>query len=293
MIAYHKLFLGSECNNDCIACPAKDEEKTRPVSELIDQVDALADPENLELCGGEPTFHKDLVSLIAHARSRGARRIKLVTNGRTLADFDLLTRLVEEGCSLFEVKINGSRPETHEAVTGTRGSFDETLQGLQNLGTLSSSEDYGGGVFVEACVGVTRANVEDLTPTMALLVSIGVDRIILARRGVDFAMNEAAPMVANAMRVAALNRVWSVCQGFPPCLMKGCEMHVAELLQPVPPQGEKPKGCRGCAYAALCAGPPEEYVRKRGLREFRALSASPYLEDLKRLVEMRSFHAGE
>ncbi len=293
MITYHKLFLGSECNNDCEGCPVKDEEGTISVHTLMDQVDSLADPENLEICGGEPTLHRDLLSLIAHACSRGARRIKLVTNGRRLAEWDLVTSLVEQGCRLFEVKIFGSNPDTHETVTDRRGSFDETLQGLQNLASLCNSEDYADATYLEARVAVTRASLEDLIPMITLLVPFGVQRIILARQGVDFSMSESARIVANAMRVSALNRVWSVSEGFAPCLMNGCEMHIAELLRPVTSKEEKPRECRGCAYEDMCAGPPEEYALKQGLREFRPVSSSPYADDLKQLLDMRSFHAQE
>jgi hypothetical protein len=291
MITYHRLFLGSECDNNCTVCPVRNDEKNRSLTGLIDQFDALLDAENIELWGGEPTLHKDLVSLIDYARSRGARRIKLVTNGRRLAEWDVLTNLVGKGCRLFEIKIQGSRPETHEAVTGVRGSFDQTLQGLQNLSTLSSSEEYGNSIYVGARVAVSRPNLEDLTSIVSLLISFGVDRIILARRGSDFLLGEAARMAANAMKVATLNRTWSVCEDFPPCLMKACEMHVAELIQPTSREGERPKGCRTCIYKDICAGPPQDYVRERGSREFRAVSSSPYLEDLNHLLEMRFFRA--
>lgn len=291
MIAYQKLCLGPEGNNDCAMCSVKNEQKTCTLTELIHQVNALADPENLELCGGESTLHKDLLSLISSARGRGAKRIKLVTMGRRLADWDLLTELIDEGCRLFEVRIHGSRPETHEAITGDHGSFDQTVQGLQNLSTLSNSAEYEGAIYVAARVGVTRANLEDLVPTIALLASLGVDRIILARTASDLPTTKAARAVENAMRVAALNRIWSVCEGFPPCLMKGSEMHVAELLRPVLSETQKPKGCRGCTYIDLCNGPPEDVVAQGGLREFRAVSSSPYVEDVRRLLRMRSLHA--
>ena len=291
MIAYQKLCLGPEGNNDCAMCSVKNEQKTCTLTELIHQVNALADPENLELCGGESTLHKDLLSLISSARGRGAKRIKLVTMGRQLADWDLLTELIDEGCRLFEVRIHGSRPETHEAITGDHGSFDQTVQGLQNLSTLSNSAEYEGAIYVAARVGVTRANLEDLVPTIALLASLGVDRIILARTASDLPTTKAARAVENAMRVAALNRIWSVCEGFPPCLMKGSEMHVAELLRPVLSETQKPKGCRGCTYIDLCNGPPEDVIAQGGLREFRAVSSSPYVEDVRRLLTMRSLHA--
>ncbi|MGD8513577.1 MAG: radical SAM protein [Deltaproteobacteria bacterium] len=287
MIVYQKVCLGPEDNDHCTPCPARDEEQSYDLRGLTHQVNALADPENVELCGGESTLDQDLFSLISHARGRGARRIKLVTSGRWLANWDMLTGLTEGGCRLFEVKIHGSRPETHEAITGQRGSFDQTLQGLQNLSTLSGSGEYEGAIYVAARVGVTRANLEDLVPTIALLASLGVDRIVLARMGVDLPMKEAAQVVGNAMRVAALNRVWSVCEGFPPCLMKGSEMHVTELLQPEPSKAKKPKGCHGCTYVEICSGPPKGVA---GQRAFRAVSSSPYVEDVRPLLRIRSPH---
>lgn len=291
MIAYQKLCLGPEANADCAPCPAREEEKTYDSRGLNNQVDALADPENIELCGSATTLHKDLLSLISRARARGARRIKFVTSGRWLADWDRLKELIDGGCRLFEVRIHGSRPETHEPITGQRGSFNQTLQGLQNLSTLSGSAEHEGAIYVAARVAVTRANLEDLIPTIALLASLGVDRIILARRGLDLPMTEAAQVVGNAMRVAALNRVWSVCEGFPPCLMKGSEMHVTELLRPSPSKAKKPKGCRGCTYIDICSGPPKGVAAQGGLRAFRAVSSSPYVEDVRRLLTMRSSHA--
>ncbi len=290
MVTYEKLFLGSECNNDCTVCPVRDEKRTCGLNELISQVGALTDPENVELWGGEPTLYKDLLSLIPLIRSRGARRIKLVTNGRRLAEWDFLNTLVEDGCRLFEIKIQGSRPETHEAVTRVRGSFDQTLQGLGNLSALSTSEEYGSSVFVAARVAVTRASLEELIPCVALLVSLGVDRIVFDRSGSDIPISEGSRMVANAIKVATLNRVWSVCEGFPACLMIGCETHVADLLQPAASKGKKPKGCIRCAYVDMCHGPPEDYVRKQGAKEFQAVPASPYLEDLKYLLKVRSIN---
>ena len=82
MIAYQKLCLGPEDNDHCAVCPVWDKgKKMYDLTGLTHQVNALADPENVELCGGESTPNKDLVSLISSARARGARRIKLVTSG--------------------------------------------------------------------------------------------------------------------------------------------------------------------------------------------------------------------
>ncbi len=290
MLTYEKVSFGSECNNRCMACPSTSEEETPRLNELVAQIDSLKNIENLELLGGEPTLHEDLLSLISYARKRGARRIKLVTNGRRLADADFLLHLVEEGCRIFEVKIYGSKPETHEAVTRVRGSLDETFRGLQNLGGISDSGGHEGDVYVGIRFGVTNTNLEDLVPAVALLISFSTDSIRFVRMGSGFPIVQAAQMVANAMKVASLNRVWSMCKGFPPCVMKGSETHLFELLQPMAFENDQPKSCCKCIFAKICTGPPEDFDGK-GLREFRAVSASPYSKDLEYLLKMRSVNA--
>ncbi len=291
MVTYEKLFVGAQCNNYCAACPTGDKERSLGLNELIGHIDALAEPENIQFHGGEPTLRSDLLSLVSYARKRGGRRIKLVTNGRRLAEWDLLSRLVEEGCRLFEVKINGSRPETHEALTGAQGSFEQTMQGLHNLRTLSNSPQCENGLFVAVRVAVTRANLGDLAPIVGLLLPFGVDRIIFDRRGADFHLAEGAQILGNVMKMATLNRVWSVCEGFPPCLMKGCERHVAELLAPSLQQAKKPKGCNKCDYADICTGPPKDYAGPKGSAGgFKSVSGSAYIEDVNRLFSRGPVH---
>jgi sulfatase maturation enzyme AslB (radical SAM superfamily) len=290
MISYQKVFFGSECNNACVVCEAGDQTTSHDLDGLVRQIDSLTDPENLVLLGGEPTLHEDLAPLISYARRQGAGRIKLLTNGRRLAEVDFLKNLAEEGCRLFEVKVEGSSPAVHEAVTRTRGSFDETLQGLKNLGVLARTEGYEDAIYVAARVVVTRENLEDLIALVSMLVSFEVDRIILSRKTSGFPLSEGSMLVANALKLATLNKTWSVCEGFPPCLMNGCERHVSEFLQPVFYDGDKPKGCRKCDYIEICSGPPEDYVRERGSREFRAVSGSSVVEDLRQLRTMRSMH---
>lgn len=290
MIRYQKIFFGSECDNACLGCPVRDRENRIDYPDLLAEVDALSDPESLELCGGEPLLHSHLLPFLAHAQDLGARRIKIVTNGRALAQEALLVRLVEAGCRLFEVKINGPRPEIHEAVTGAAGSFHLTMQGLENLVTLSRSERYNDAVYVAARVAVTRVNLEDLQSTVALLVSLNVDRIILSLRDNDLAVTQVAPSVADATKVATLNRIWAVCEGLPPCVMEGSEMHLAELLQPRRAPGKKRKECRGCAYRRICPGPEKDYIRRWGAGEFRSVSNSPYIKDVMNLLEINAGH---
>lgn len=291
MLSYEKIYFGSACNNRCAQCDWPADASSSSLNELLAQVDALADGENIELVGGEPTLHDGLLSLISYARRRGGRRIKLRTNGRSLADGRFLETLVQEGCRVFEVSLFGSRPDVHEAVTRARGGFNETLAGFQNLQTLSSAEAPGRRVYVTGRIGVTDRNVDDLLPTVSLLMSFGVDVLKMVRMGSDLGITPGAQAVATAMKVATLNRVWSMCKGFPPCTMKGSETHLMELLRPTAASGDKPKSCNQCLFETICAGPPEGYPEKRGTREFRAVRGGfPHMRGIEYLTQLRASH---
>lgn len=290
MISYRTIFFGSACNNRCVGCRAEGDTAGPLPDSLIRQVEHLDKLENVAFVGGEPTLFNNLISLVSQIRGRGVRRIKVVTNGRRLGDMNFLSGLIDAGCRVFEVKIEGARPEIHEDVTGVRGSFGETFQALENLASLARSPRYKDILLVVARVGVTGTNFGDLIPIVSMLTSFGVDRIVLTRRSCDFSMGDGAFMVSNAIKVATLNRTWAQSEGFPPCLMGGCERHVSELLEPRSGSGKKPKGCLKCNYEQFCSGPPADYLRERGPKEFKAVSGSTYLEDIQRLYAMRSTH---
>jgi hypothetical protein len=215
----------------------------------------------------------------------------LVTNGRELADWNLLGQLLEEGCRIFEVKMFGSSPTIHDAVTGIRGSFEETMQGMSHLMDAAISQEYEDALFVTARIEITGANLQDLAMAMGLASSFQVDRIVFCRRGNDFNITESAQIVANVIRTATLNRIWSMSQGFPPCIMEGTERHLCELLEPGIYHEEKSGGCATCACRSICQGPPKDYVQRFGADEFRPITSASYLDDVKRIAETRSVYA--
>jgi hypothetical protein len=199
----------------------------------------------------------------------------------------VLQTLVKEGCRIFEVSLFGASPDTHEAVTRVRASFDETLKGFEALSAHSSMAEADESIYVTARIGVMDKNVEDLLPMVSLLMSFGVDVLRFVRMGAHLPVRQGAQAVATAMKVATLNRVWSISEGFPPCIMKGSECHLTELIQPKTFPGNKPKSCSKCVFSPLCAGPPEGY----GQRDFRAVATFPYFRGLEYLMELTASRA--
>jgi len=165
------------------------------------------------------------------------------------------------------------------------------VQGLENLVEANGTEEFEDALFITARIEVCKANLEDLAGVLGLVASLGVDRIVLMRRGTDFSMAHGAQIVSRVMRTATLNRLWSMCTGFPPCIMRGCERHLSELLEPVFSDCEKSDRCQTCVCRDICDGPPKDYVAQHGAEEFRPVTVAPYLEDVKHLAQTRSLYA--
>jgi MoaA/NifB/PqqE/SkfB family radical SAM enzyme len=87
----------------------------------------------LILTGAEITLRRDLPELARLARANGFEHIRIQTHGMRLADPDYCRQLVDAGIDEFFVSVTASDAESHDAITGSPGSFAKTVQGLENL----------------------------------------------------------------------------------------------------------------------------------------------------------------
>lgn len=152
------LFVTSQCNNRCVMCCQPPLQRNdldgyfRKNMELIDS----APPElpSLGITGGEPTLLGDrLFDMIRHIKMKlPDTEIHLLTNGRAFADKTYTRKLVACGVEkmLLGIPLHADNAADHDAVTGVRGSFDETMLGLYHLGRY----DMG----IELRVVITRMN---------------------------------------------------------------------------------------------------------------------------------------
>jgi MoaA/NifB/PqqE/SkfB family radical SAM enzyme len=87
----------------------------------------------LTLTGSEVTLRPDLPDLARRARDHGFEHIRIQTHGTRLADEKYCRELVEAGIDEFFVSITAADADTHDAITGVKGSFHKTVRGLENL----------------------------------------------------------------------------------------------------------------------------------------------------------------
>jgi len=283
VLQYKEIFLGSQCNNKCLYCSVCHKDLPQPdLHSLLDSLEKR-EGDNVALYGGEPTLSKDLFPIIDAARKNGCRRIKLITNGRTLSDAQFLYRVIAAVCSLFEIKLWRSHPPLHDHLTRTAGSFQETVRGLENLTGFPEDK------FVCIRIPVCKENYTDLGNTVAAALNFGVNRIILSIEDHTLSFQSALPHIRNAINISIFNRTWILTEGIPFCLMAGLEHHIGEMYQGLTTiyerTFEKHRYCTECMYRELCSGVEGAYLKQFGEAEFAPVIVNKHFQDMK------AFHA--
>ena len=134
-VPYSALFeLTYSCAFKCFHCyntsTRKKELSTEEVYATLEQLAALGCL-HLTLSGGEPLNRRDCIKIFERAQSLGFAW-NLSTNASCITDeiADTLKQLhvLEVSTSIFSTK-----PETHDRITGVKGSLKNTLKGLSFL----------------------------------------------------------------------------------------------------------------------------------------------------------------
>lgn len=297
MLKYKEIFLGTRCNNNCLYCAYRQNEKSEPdLNTIISSLNkSLQLPpiskggqgrvkeENVAFYGGDPTLRSDLFEIIHEAKTNGYRRIKLITNGRAFSDIQYLYHIINSGCYLFEIKLWGSNPSLHDHITQTAGSFWETIQGLENLAGLPDEK------FVCVRIPICKENYTDLENCVSTALNFGVNRIILSLQDYKMAFNQVLPHIKNAINISIFNRIWIQTEGMPFCIMQGLEQHIGEILNGLNTMYEKTfkhhEYCIQCIYKELCPGTEVRYLGQFGHKEFSPVVINKYFQNIKALYE--------
>ncbi len=118
----------------------------------------------IELTGGEPLLHQDFWQILEYCLER-LPSIALLSNG-TLVDARAIDRLAEYKEQLtISLSLDGSAPDTHDKITGGRGSFEKTLGAARRL--------IQKGLRVRIAMTLTPDNWKEIEPTLLLAKSIG------------------------------------------------------------------------------------------------------------------------
>lgn len=137
------LALGYRCNHRCYFCPCG-KNKGISAAEADGIYRALEygiqqrNVRYITLSGGEPTIHPEFPNILQRCIELGAE-VTVLTNGDRLNDREFALRCfgaVDTKHVSVVSAIHSLHPQLHDQVTGVKGSFERTIQGLKNVLSL-------------------------------------------------------------------------------------------------------------------------------------------------------------
>lgn len=139
------LFATEQCNSRCLMCsqPPRNEDDSWRVAELLKLVELVdKDEAQLGISGGEPTLLGEALGdlIDACAVHLPATSLHILTNGRTFADRIVAESLAQRDhpAVTWAVPLYSDVADLHDEVVDAPRAFEETIQGLYELGRLGA-----------------------------------------------------------------------------------------------------------------------------------------------------------
>lgn len=157
--------LTGRCPLNCIHCRAA----TGPDGQLqTDQCQRIINAVanycccTMILTGGEPTERSDLLDLIEFGSARGLR-MAMASCGHKI-DLAMAEGLKAVGLRMVAFSIDGSTPDRHDQIRGTKGAFELTIKAIEHIKAA--------GIPFQVNTTITRLNVEDIPAIAQLAVTL-------------------------------------------------------------------------------------------------------------------------
>ena len=147
------LCIWDKCNNNCLMCsnpqqswPAFDGSFDYSYAAIIKRLEKqrqdIEASDCIYITGGEPTAHLKFLDILSFLGNNFPKqKIKLLSNARRFFYTDFTRNTLNSLNNLeIEASLYGPNPEIHDRVTGSPGSFEQTVKGLKNLFTLGNGK---------------------------------------------------------------------------------------------------------------------------------------------------------
>ena len=163
------IELTWRCNLKCLFCyqykPGDNELSTKEIKNIMDQLKEEGCL-YLALTGGEPMTHPDFWEISEHAR-KNSFAVTLQTNG-TLITPDIAKKIKELNFFSVHISLLGATAETHDTLSGKKGSFEKVINAAKSLKTS--------GVNVVFKTTVVKQNFGELGRIIDMADELGVQK---------------------------------------------------------------------------------------------------------------------
>jgi len=297
-----------KCNQDCLFCFVDTRAADPPDLVFENTARELKDSKKtisiVSFSGGEPAMNPRLVDFVSMFRETGALEICVQTNA-SLISGELARSMAQSGVDSAFVSLHSCDPAVSDMITGLRGAFRKTLNGIENLSA--------NGIFVYISHVINSFNFSSL-PAFASFVAEKLDRAPIVFSFAAPHTNEmmfagSIPSLSvvrgplrESLEICLLERIPfsglpGMC-GLPLCVL-GPDLRYYPDIHRVSQESlkgtmRKNSGCAECAMNDWCYGLREFYAAMRGMGELTPLKNavfSPEPRDiLNRLEFFRSFY---
>jgi pyruvate-formate lyase-activating enzyme len=135
------LYTGTKCNIKCKFCYYYSEldKDNNSYDDIVKELIKFKKHgvESVDITGGEPTIHKDIIKIVRKISDMGFKVTSLITNGIVLRNKETMKKLIDAGIQNFVVSIHGHNSEIHDGLTGRDGSFNDILMTLRNFDSFN------------------------------------------------------------------------------------------------------------------------------------------------------------
>ncbi|MGD9488597.1 MAG: radical SAM protein [Calditrichaceae bacterium] len=166
----------STCNLSCDHCFLHKEKKSKPISFedakfIISNLVKLK-PKRLNISGGEPLLHPNLLEILQYAKDSFDWEIVLVTNGQT--ENEELIKSISGYLSYIQISIDGINSSTNDRIRGT-GTFKRAVNIFKILHRMNSS--------LKKCISFTPhpENVSQIPDLFKFAISLDADLIYITK----------------------------------------------------------------------------------------------------------------
>jgi len=302
------IKVGYQCNNRCVHCvvdPVRQKIvcnkerpnlKTEEIINLIDETEGTS-IKTIVLTGGEVTIRDDFEKIVTYAVSKGLK-VNIQTNGRGLYREKSCEFMANLPGLLFIVALHAPNAEIHDAITQVKGSFQETVNAMNNLRNINKE--------TAAKIVISKLNYGYLFETALFARNLGVSEFcVVFPHALDFPQEIFKKVVPRYHIVKdEVNRIadfsekehyrvsfetipYCICPDSQAFWHRNCDLisKVIENKSPKPitlelkkdlfnweeirpKMKEKGTDCCKCVFNLLCEGPWREYVQNYGFAEF-------------------------